>query len=193
MAERAKRILDHTGIKRFSYDHAFREFTLGERTLDIYSAVENPRMLGLFNEDAIAKEEPMLTFAHMNPLSMPGMYRWINEKFTPEVSQQTTEVMMDVYSALSPNVPSDEIRRMVGRGSMGFTADKYPNHGHLNLTVMGLCACLGVDQMSTLTSSQDWVAGYASYRGHNLDWPKQKVSIYAGLAHVAFLAEQDQC
>lgn len=188
MSERVERILEHTGVKRFSYDHSKHEFTLGERVLSVEEAVQNPRLLGVSSEDKNTITEPALTFALGNPLGTPRMYDWINDNFTQDVSRETVDVMKDVYSAVRPDIPKDILP---SDGYMGFSAEQPKRgRGHIVLTVIGNCACMSVSATGSITNVRDWPSKYASYSTHNVDSPEQKVAIYAGLAHIAFRVEQ---
>lgn len=189
MSERVKKILEGMGgSRRFVYDHNEQRFVIGARELGIREAKENTRLLGAFSEDVVSSQEPALTFAHWNPLGMPSMYDWINDNFTRQVSRETVDVMRDVYSVLRPDIPKDILS---DNGHMGFSAQQPERgRGHVILTVLGICACMGVSATG-LTGERYWPSKYASYDMHNMDTPEQRVAINAGLAHIALRTEQD--
>ena len=190
MSKLVKEILDRTGVKRFAYDHEQGAFLVAGRTVPISEACDNPRLLQFRNEDEVAETEPMLTRARWNLLALPRMYDWIEEGFTEQDGVEAVRVMQDVFFSLWPDLPADSMRKYAAQDSLfGFSVSRGFAPGHLRLTVVGDCACMGVSAVG-LTDEYDWHTKYASYDMHNIDIPDQEVSIQAGLGHLAYRVEQ---
>ncbi len=68
--------------------------------------------------------------------------------------------------------------------SMSMIRDEHP---HFNLTTNGNCACYGVEP-DTMIGVRYWSEKIAAIKFHNADMESQKVSLLAGLGHLACLA-----
>lgn len=173
----------------FRYDHASRDFIVNQTVvpLDAFEA-----FTGFWDIDhntdmtleQFMSEVPVAVHASANPMMLPRFYNWLLAANRQTEFNDTKRVMFEVYKAVS-QVPDLEFDRLTG--PFGFDVVLY-RPGHPALSVIGNCACLGVDPGGDLYDEQDWDEGFASYSFHNIDTKPQAVSLYAGLGHLASLA-----
>lgn len=191
-AEHIRDLLKRAEATSFSYSYEAKQFNIGTRDISIEAAVDNPRLLttrhpATDHSDGSTDKDPMLAVALWHHVSYPGMYDWLDERFDAAMADETVEVMIDAFAAADPNIPRKHLRPDKG-GFMGFSAERARReHAHLSLTVLGNCACMYAS-VSGFIGEHDWDSKFTNYELHNVDTPVQRVSILAGLGHLAHRA-----
>jgi hypothetical protein len=92
-----------------------------------------------------------------------------------------------VFASFLSNPDELPLQDEDGFGFMGFNAHLQENEG-LRLQVFGNCACMGPEWPGDLIHGVE--NEFAEYHLHNADTQAQRVSLYAGLGHLASLAAQ---
>lgn len=171
-------------LQPFYYEHEKQTFVIGGNEL----ALDDSDLLGelrysdglAVDRDEITKH-PVLLGVWGNPLTTPKLYRWLQA-----VEQQdfirTANVMKEVFEEVGgeklKGKHHDEMH------PFGFSAG-LQREGHINLTVLGSCACLGTNPDGHIVDWQEWDSGFTELALHNIDSKTQLVSIMAGLGHIA--------
>jgi hypothetical protein len=118
-----------------------------------------------------------------NHLQMPSMYSWLkslNIADFNQVQETVTDVMIEAYKDLNERVPEKLVKGSHWGFGMGLIRP-----GHPTLNVLGDCACYGVEVHGHIFGEYDWEDGFAEYGLHNIDWPSQKVALFAGAGALA--------
>lgn len=174
----------------FSYDADSQAFTVGEAVVQLedfaaYGGITmNPLSLDEVRE--MISESKMALDCFDNILQFSSTYNWLRSLDSAglnQVSGQVTDAMIDAFGTLQPNSGTLEKGSHWGFG-MGFIRP-----GHPTFNVLGDCACLGVNLYGNMFDQHDFADGFAEYGLHNIDWPAQKVSLYAGAGALAQLCE----
>ena len=170
----------------FSYDHTTKLFTSGDTT---YTPPELPLGFGDLAADHEVNEVPDTALVHgiLRIVMLPKMYDWLQENASTELFTQASEIMHDVFTGLEP--------RMLGKvathdpySHWGFNVARLrPEHPHIVLTTLGDCACFGVE-IDGIFGEHTWDQKVAEFGYHNVDYNPQKVSLLAGIGHIAHLA-----
>jgi hypothetical protein len=124
-----------------------------------------------------------------NHLQMPSMYNWVkslNNTDLNQVKETVTDVMIEAYRNLDERVPETLVKGSHWGFDMGLIRP-----GHPTLNVLGDCACYGVDVHGHIFGEYDWEDGFAEYGLHNIDWPSQKVALFAGAGALAQMCERE--
>lgn len=174
----------------FSYDASTQLFTIGNDTVelndfenyDAYSA--DPMSVDEVYELVDRSQLAVSLFGSI--LQLPPMYKWLTTLNTADMQQvrgQVTDTMIDAYSSLKPDSGALE------KGThWGFGMD-FIRPGHPTFTVVGDCACLGVNLYGNIFDQNNFEDGLAEYGLHNIDWPAQKTALFAGAGVLAQLCE----
>lgn len=120
-----------------------------------------------------------------NPLTTPKFYDWLQEGCTQNDLENARVAMHGVFEVRR----GMKVKRELGTNDSlwGFSAG-FLRPGHLNLSTIGNCACLGVKVDGHIVDSDEWDTGFAEYEFHNTDYDFQRISLMAGLGHLARLA-----
>lgn len=122
-----------------------------------------------------------------NPFATPKFYNWLQRSCGKSEFKGAREVMLDVFERLIgdeivPALDLDKDDRLFSF-SAGFLRP-----GHLNLSTIGNCACLGVKVDGHIIDYEEWDTGFAEYEFHNIDFEEQRISLLAGIGHLARIA-----
>ncbi len=179
-------------FKEFAYVHDQQIFVVGGvehglTTLDLLDKLEYPQghKVGIDNLPNI----PMALDVFGHPISTPRFFSWATKMDTSVVFTSTRTVMREVFGTIiGKKLSSDTEDAAAG---MGFGAS-FIREGHINLSVLGSCACIGPRVDGHTVDYHEWETGYAEYEVHNIDAEVQFISLYAGIGHMARLcAESD--
>lgn len=122
-----------------------------------------------------------------HPLTTPKLYRWLQTAENDDFIR-TAHVMKDVFEEVSgeklKGKHHDEMH------PFGFSVG-LQREGHLNLSVLGSCACLGTNPDGHIVDWNEWDSGFTELAFHNIDSKTQFISIMAGLGHVALRCTED--
>lgn len=143
-----------------------------------------------FPSGATATNEELLSHpVHMgifgNPFTTPRFYEWLQQGCGTSELEGARQAMHDVFE----QVRGIKVQREPGVRDRLFGFDAgFLRPGHLTLSTIGSCACLGVSVDGHLVDYHEWDSGFAEYEFHNIDFDAQRVSLLAGIGHLATLA-----
>ncbi len=184
--DRIHALLKRASATDFSYDHANQAFRVGTREVSIEHAKENHRILFPQEGDSAAADGVNMATTIMGFVMYPRMYDWLHTHLDTALMDDTVDVMKSVYVELRTDIPRAHLQR--DTGVFGFSAYRpSEKHPHIGLSVLGHCACMNVSA-DGMIGQYEWDTKFASFRMHNIDTPEQRVSILAGLGHMAFRA-----
>lgn len=175
----------------FFYEHENRLFMVGGHEL----ALDHPdleRELRFVDGEGIEKDAitkyPVLIGIWGNPLTTPKLYRWLRDDVTEKDFVQTSQVMKQVFEEVGGQKLEGKHHNEMH--PFGFSAGLL-REGHINLSVLGSCACLGTNPDGHMVDWQEWDSGFSELEFHNIDSKTQFVSILAGLGHIALKCMED--
>lgn len=160
-----------------SFDAITQEFVINERR--VHASDFDPQDLGTTNLEDSVKVTELFDHALFLPVSFAGVTLATPRLHDfplkhPEVFKDIITIMTTVYQDLSEDAQSGFGAKLIQEG--------------VCLHVPGTCACLGPDPSGKMIKGQ-FEYGFAEYGLHNADTRIQRVSLYAGLGHLAFLAD----
>lgn len=174
---------------RFAYDAEAKAFLVNEQPITLSSVSENP---GLFAEAVLDGIQTVqvtdlgsMNFTEMTMLSTPRFFDWL---MTSEGRQAVRDVPEVTHQAF--NLEHDRKLEFRGKDLLHGFGAAYLREGHVTLSTVGSCACLGVVVDGHMVNYSEWGNKYAEYEFHNIDFPAQKISLLAGLGHLAFLSDK---
>lgn len=174
----------------FYYEHANKSFVVGGNELPLDDP-ELMRELRYSDGESIGREDimkhPVLLGVWGNPLTTPKLYRWL-QVAEPEEFTQTAHVMKEVFEEVSGEKLKGKHHNEMH--PLGFSAGLI-REGHINLSVIGSCACLGTNPDGHIVDWNEWDSGFTELAFHNIDSKTQFISIMAGLGHVALRCTED--
>lgn len=172
-------------LRTLYYEHEERLFVVGGRECNV-SDEDVDKELKFANGEPVTKEQinthPVLLGTWGNPITTPKFYSWLRAGDKSANFQQTARVMKEVFEDVSQEKLDG--KRHDEMHPLGFSAS-LQREGHINLSVLGNCACLGTDPDGHLVDWNEWDSGYTELALHNIDTKPQYVSIMAGLGHLA--------
>lgn len=175
---------DDIELYSFSYDHANLQFNIAGQNIGVVSpdlARELFYPSGETQPVSRLGHEPV--WLHIgSPLATPIFNSWLREHFDSSQSADTHRVMLEVFEEVH-GMKVGAINNKPDR-LFGFSAAQ-TRPGHLELSVLGNCACLGVCVDGHVVDYHEWDTGYAQYEFHNIDFDAQRVSLLAGIGHLA--------
>lgn len=184
------KIPDFMCLQPFLYDHESKSFLIGKdkQTLavtdfDPYTYNDYGREEQAIREIEELTQHPALLQIVSGPIVTPRLHGWVQEAQN-EFAEQTVRLMHDVYSMFY----EEPIPFETGGGFMSFEAGVRQD-GAIGLQVLGNCACFG-PKYSTGMFEEGVEHGFAEYELHNADSQAQRISLYAGLGHLAKLAAE---
>lgn len=179
-------------LRSLYYEHDERLFVVGGIECEV--ADEDLETQFQFGEgEPVQKENinnhPVLLGVWGNPITTPKFYEWLkNNDALMTDFQQTAQVMKEVFEDVSQEKLSGKHQDRMH--PLGFSAG-LQREGHVNLSVLGNCACLGTNPDGHLVDWHEWDSGYTELSLHNIDTKPQYVSIMAGLGHLALRCGED--
>lgn len=175
----------------FSYDHDEREFHFGNqvKSIDEIPLYGTPHEAG---EGMTAADIEVLlgttpfVYNYTHPISFPLASDFFEHGWSDEIAHEVHEIMADVFFDHSDAFKASEHERL--KSLRSFSSLRRTNPGDVILSTLGNCACLGPDYTSSHSRFLD--AGIMEYTLHNTDRLDQKLSLMAGLGHVARRASE---
>ena len=172
----------------FSYSHEDRIFTVGTRKVSSDEAKENYRTLYPQENDAPASAKTALANTLVSFVMYPRMYDWLHNNLDTALMDETTEVMIDAFADIRKD--TDRKHLQPDTGLFGFSMNRIRGeHPHIVLSVLGRCACMGVS-VNGMIGQSEWDTKFAAFDMHNIDTIEQRLSVLAGLGHLAFRARR---
>jgi hypothetical protein len=175
----------------FAYDPSKRIFEVGDDFIPLsqYSSYLQQPVDPISQEQAceLISTSKLALNVFGNHMQMPILYEWLKSldaNNINRVKETVTDVMMDAYTALDERVSSKLEKGTHWGFGMGLVRP-----GHPILNVLGDCACYGVEVHGHIFGEQDWEDGFSEYGLHNIDWPNQKVALFAGAGALANMCE----
>jgi hypothetical protein len=176
------------GMHPMSYDVDARAFTIGGKVVpltspDLVLETHSPSGIEVVHNEIM--EVPVHVGLFGNPFATPKFYRWLQESCRKDDLESARRVMMTVFEevhGVQLGKIQDSPDNLFGFG-VGFLRP-----GHLTLNTIGNCACLGVSVDGHIVSYREWDTGFAEYEFHNIDMPAQRISLLAGMGHLALRA-----
>lgn len=181
---------EETYFRAFYYEHGIRTFVIGNQEVQATDeAVVNEFRFP--KGEPVSKEQiacnPVLLGLWGDTLATPKFYTWLNDQ--PKATfTETSHVMKQVFEDVSGDVLEADHHDTMH--PFGFSAGLL-RKGHINLSVLGNCACLGSNPQGHTVDSDEWYTGYVEMTIHNVDSRPQYVSIMAGLGHLALRCSDD--
>lgn len=177
------------GLHQFSYDHDARLFTIAGKeilvtdelllrefsfpsgdTTPLSDLPNHPVYYGYYGLPLMTKKFSDWVRVHVSEKEIFSTKMVIHE-----VAEQMTGIDLD-HPPTGPNIESI------------FGAEVFLQRaGHLTFQTIGNCACMGIEVSSHLVPEQEFDSGYGEYGFHNVYEPSQKISLLAGLGHMATL------
>lgn len=177
-------------LRAFYYEHDIRTFVIGSRE----AQVTDDTVVHEFSfpkSEPVPKEQiasyPVLLGLWGGTLATPKFYSWLNEQ-PKDVFTETSLVMKQVFEDVLGDVLDGDHHDTMH--PFGFSAGLL-RKGHLTLSVLGNCACLGSNPNGHIVDSDEWDTGYVEMTTHNIDTKPQHVSIMAGLGYLALRCGDD--
>jgi hypothetical protein len=177
----------------FLYDAESKQFTVGTEQVPLGDFDEYGRRIPSATpttpEQAqlLIDESSLLLNIFGTHFQTPRMYRWLTSLDAgtwKKTSDAVVDVMIDVFAEVG-----DMPRKELLKGThWGFGAGLY-RPGHPSFTVLGDCACYGVSPQGHVFEEHDWKDGFAEYALHNIDFPAQRIALYAGAGALAAMVK----
>lgn len=184
------REIEESYFRTLYYEHDIRTFVIGNREIQATddSVVQEFRFpKGEPVPKELISSHPALLGLWGDTLATPKFYTWLNDQ-PKDVFTETSRVMKQVFEdVLGDALDGGHHDKM---HPFGFSASLL-RKGHLNLSVLGNCACLGSNPNGHTVDSDEWDTGYVEMTTHNIDTKPQYVSIMAGLGHLALRCGDD--
>lgn len=178
-------------LYEFQYFHEDRAFVIGNKSCGI-SESEVQNELNFPSGEPVKQESIATTPVGLDgwghPVTSPRFYTWLMNVDRPSMFQETSDVMRKAYEELG-NI-SLQKKHNKEMHPMGFSAGLL-REGHINLSVLGNCACLGTNPDGHIVDYDEWDTGFAEMTLHNIDTSVQHISIMAGLGHMAVRCVQE--
>ena len=181
----------------FSYNHDTELFQFGDESVAVGDIPTwgTPHQMGediTTDEVRAFIETTPFVYSFVRPIGLPRSVEFFDNGWTAEIEQETNEVMADVLVANSDRYDADDRKKLLAQRS--FASLRRTQPGDVILHVAGNCACLGPDFTAHFCFPDE---GIMEYTFHNIDQHEQKLSLMAGLGHVArraneWLALQDR-
>lgn len=178
-------------FRAFYYEHDERLFVVGGKEI----SVGDERLqheLRFPDGEPVPKEQinshPVLLGLWAEPLATPKFYTWLDSQSDDSSFVETTHIMKEVFEEVSGEPLQGRHHNKMH--PFGFSAGLL-RKGHLNLSVIGNCACLGSNPDGHTVDWEDWDSGFVEMTLHNIDTRPQHVSIMAGLGHLALRCSDD--
>ena len=179
-------------VRSFFYEHEDKVFVVGGKEISI-SDSSAARELIFPKGEPIDKDQisnfPVLLAPLGGPIATPKLYTWLQKPDTAREFGGTSTVMKEVFEEVHGEKLSG--RHHDTMHPMGFSAGLM-REGHINLSVLGSCACLGTNPDGHLVDWHEWDSGYVELSTHNIDTDTQLISIMAGLGHLALRCGEDE-
>lgn len=173
----------------FYYDLTRKVFNIGSRTVELV-ADNLVKELSFPTGGSVNKSEIPHHPVHLSyigdPIATPMLFDWLKaDNFGKEERLAVRQVMHDVYEEiegekLERNPDWNDISRGFGVSNV--------RGGHVSLVTLGDDSSLGVALEGLLIDQHDWDSHYAEYEFHNVNLAPQRISLLAGLGHLARLA-----
>lgn len=152
---------------------------------------------GLFESKKKEKQEDhWLAISPLGTLiEFPNLRTWIanlSERKRISISRKIVSVIETTYRDLNPN-PLVPLPKDMKGGMFGFNAI-LKEDGSFNLSTFGNCACLGKNPYPHFMYCESdrnlpQTSQALEYDLHNIDWPAQELSLYAGAGTIAWLKD----
>lgn len=188
VGEHTRALLKISRANRFEYDSERGVFLVSERevTPAELADLEGRELAAaetLMDEELDDVLQYPVAHTSTHPLMLPKLHQWLNTNCDNRtLFDETREVMRAVFVALRPDM--DYVDSNPG-GFIGFNVQRvggeYP---HLLFQTLGNCACMGVEALGPF-GRRFWSGGVAYFTNHNVDTHAQRVSLLAGLGHIA--------
>jgi hypothetical protein len=183
---RIPHILENIGILPFTFNESMHNFVVGTS-----EEIVEPK--NLFN--ALIYQTDVLGLREIHELSAgvmhsdrivtgPKFYDFLETPQAQLVLKEAEPIMLDVYNEVHSKIAD---KSTIG-GAYGFDACRF-RQGQAMLSVLGNCACLGPDMYGLIREDQ-WKLKFVEYDLHNIEYPAQMISLFAGLGYIAGNAAQ---
>lgn len=195
MSERslALQLLAMKRVVPFHYEHDNRTFVFGEEHRAVHDMQRYGQLHGQGeNMTAQDVENLMGTAAFVGSFNMihsfPLAEDFLETQWTTGLDDETRTIMMDVYNetrawdtSYDDPAPFDAV--LSSFGSLRYRRDVTAGrHAGIKLHAPGSCTCLGPDYVAEHNFSEH---GVMTYTEHNVISLTHKVSLMAGLGHIA--------
>lgn len=110
----------------------------------------------------------------------PVFHDFIETDKAGEVIKETPQVMLAVFNTVSTFKAN---KSHIG-GFSGFDVQRF-REGQVNLSVFGDCACFAPDLYGPIVRPHEWEMKFAEYTEHDIGFPAQIISLYAGIGYIA--------
>lgn len=175
------------GLRELIYDQKRKMFSIGGEDHDVVSHDLYRNLLfptGSQPPDEELPRKAVLLNDFGNPITTPRFFRWLTTGNRVGIFHETSDVMRDVFEKLQGEKLKGKLHERMD--PFGFSCS-FIREGHMTLSVLGNCACLGTNPDGHFVDWREWETGFAEYEFHNIDMPHQRISLLAGLGHLALI------
>lgn len=176
-----------TGLVAFEYDIEYEHFKIGDRHVaqENFDPFKYIPELG-DKEKQLTPDEmpehPLMLYPITGPIGSPILHSWVRQN--PEQVLEVRELIHKVFVSFYDNDEEIELGEAVG--AWGFESH-VTEDGGVHLQTLGDCACMGLTPHSHVIEGR-LENDFGQYDYHNTDSQAQRVSLLAGLGHIARLA-----
>lgn len=178
----------------FTYDADSKQFTVGSDQVALNEWIDYDHRRQPVDPITPAQAETLITDNALlltvfgTHCQVPRMYNWLTSLDAPAwrtVSNNATEAMIDAFATVS-DMPK---KKLLTGTHWGFGVGLY-RPGHPSFNVLGDCACYGVSPDAHLFGQDSWEEGFSEYTPHNIDFPAQKIALFAGAGALAAMVRE---
>ena len=179
-------------LRELTFDQNRAVFTIGSvkhelLSADIYHNLLFPAGTPIAANDIISVPVVLNDFG--GPITTPKLFTWLAQENMSGVFQETADIMREVYGLVQGEKLKGKLHKKMD--PYGFSCGLIRN-GHVTLSVLGSCACLGTNPYGNFVDGNEWETGFVEYEFHNIDAPVQRISLLAGIGHLALLSQLEK-
>lgn len=179
------------GLHAFSYDHEATSFEIAGKTVGLTDPDLMREFIFPTGERVPFEEIPdhPLYIADSRLITTELFSTWLKEHCGGEEFSSTKQVIHEVAEALTGET-LDDVLEATNIVTLWGPSAGLLRPGHVVLHTEGNCACLGVFPDGDFIREEDFDSGYAEYGFHNVYNSNQRISLLAGIGHMATLSVQ---
>jgi len=173
--------LERLGVLPLTFDNGLGKFVVGASQ----QLVEPQNLHNLIESDdyMAVQDIPRLSAGIVlgnTIVTGPVFHDFIETNEADEAIKEVPKVMLAAFNTVS----TFKVNKSHLGGFSGFDVQRF-REGQINLSVFGDCVCFAPDLYGSVVREGAWEMKFAEYIGHNIDYPAQITSLYAGIGYIA--------